>query len=64
MAKHKLKIGTQVKFSFAGIELRGEIEAITIDESYSVTTEWYKVRHTDGTIYPLRIDNNTIKLIK
>ena len=63
MAKHKLKIGTQVKFSFAGETLVGEIEAITVDNSYSVTTEWYKIKHTDGTIYPLRTNDKSIKVI-
>ena len=64
MAKHKLKIGTQVEFSFAGQNLVGKIEAITIDNAYSVASEWYKIKHTDGTIYPLRVDNNTIKQLK
>jgi len=63
MAKYKLKIGTQVEFSFAGETLVGEIEAITVDNSYSVTSEWYKIRHTDGTIYPIRTDNKTLKAI-
>ena len=59
----KLKIGTQIEFSFAGQTLVGEIEAITIDNAYSVASEWYKIKHTDGTIYPLRVDNNTIQII-
>ena len=71
MAKHKLKehpshkarlkIGTQVEFSFAGETLRGEIKAITSDDSYSQTTHWYKIEHQDGTIYPLQTNNTTIK---
>ena len=63
MAKHKLKIGTQVEFRFAGKTLVGEIEAITVDNSYSVTTEWYKIKHTNGTIYPLRTNDKSIKVI-
>jgi len=56
----RLKTGTQVKFSFAGETLVGEIEAIEIDNAYSVTTEWYKIKHTNGTIYPLRTNDKSI----
>ena len=58
--KARLKIGTLIGFSFAGQNLMGEIKAIKIDRGYSVTTEWYKVEHKDGTIYPLRIENESI----
>jgi len=63
MSKRKHKIGTQVEFSFAGETLVGEIKAIEVDNAYSVTTEWYKIHHVNGTIYPIRTDNKTIKLI-
>lgn len=63
MGKRKFKIGTQVEFSFAGETLVGEIEAIEVDNSYSVITEWYKIRHTNGTIYPLRTNDKSINLI-
>ena len=63
MAKRKLKVGTQVEFSFAGQNLVGKIEAIEIDNAYSVTTEWYKIKHTNGTIYPLRTNDKSIKAI-
>lgn len=63
MAKRKHKVGTIVEFSFAGETLMGEIKAITVDNSYSQITEWYKIEHTNGTIYPIRTDNKTIKLI-
>ena len=58
--KARLKIGTLIGFSFAGQNLMGRIKAIKIDRGYSVTTEWYKVEHKDGTIYPLRIENESI----
>ena len=61
--KARLKIGTQVEFSFAGETLRGEIKAITSDDSYSQTTHWYKIEHAGGTIYPLQTNNTTIKTI-
>ena len=63
MAKRKLKVGTQVEFSFAGQNLVGKIEAVEIDNAYSVTTEWYKIKHTDGTIYPLRTNDKSITAI-
>jgi hypothetical protein len=64
MKKRKHKVGTIVEFSFAGETLMGEIKAIEIDNAYSVTTEWYKIKHTDGTIYPLRTNDKSInKLI-
>lgn len=59
----KYKVGTQVEFSFAGQTLRGEIKTIEIDNSYSVTTQWYKIEHEDGTIYPLKTDDETVKRI-
>lgn len=58
--KARLKIGTLIGFSFAGQNLMGEIKAIKIDRGYSVTTEWYKVEHKDGTIYPLRVEDKSI----
>ena len=58
--KARLKIGTQVEFTFAGQNMMGEIKAIKIDNSYSVTTEWYTVEHKDGTIYPLRVEDKSI----
>jgi hypothetical protein len=61
--KARLKIGTQVEFSFAGETLTGKIEAIETDNAYSQITEWYKIKHTNGTIYPLQTDNTTIKAI-
>ena len=64
MSKRKLKIGTQIEFSFAGQILRGEIKAIKVDMGYSVKSEWYTVEHKDGTIYPLRIENESINIIK
>ena len=64
MAKRKHNIGTIVEFSFAGETLVGEIEAITVDNSYSQITEWYKIKHTDGTIYPLRTNDKSITVIK
>ncbi len=64
MAKRKLKIGTIIGFEFAGQKLMGEIKAIKVDMGYSVRSEWYTVEHSDGTIYPLRVDNETIKQIK
>ena len=60
MSKRKLKIGTQIEFSFAGQILRGEIKAIKVDMGYSVRSEWYTVEHKDGTIYPLRVEDESI----
>lgn len=60
MSKRKHKVGTQVEFSFAGETLVGEIEAIEIDNAYSVKTEWYKIKHVGGTIYPLRTNDKSI----
>jgi hypothetical protein len=64
MAKRKLKIGTIIEFSFAGQILMGEIKAIKVDMGYSVRSEWYTVHHKDGTIYPLRIEDESINIIK
>ena len=58
--KTRLKIGTLIGFTFAGQNMMGEIKAIKIDNSYSVTTEWYTVEHKDGTIYPLRVEDKSI----
>lgn len=57
MSKRKLKEGTRVEFSFAGSQLQGVIASFEIDESYSTKTKWYKVKHQDGTIYPIRMEN-------
>ena len=58
--KAKLKIGTLIRFSFAGQNLMGKIKAIKVDTGYSVKTEWYSVEHEDGTIYPLRVEDESI----
>lgn len=63
MSKRKLKAGTHVEFSFAGNVMEGVIKTVYIDDSYSYRTEWYKVLHKDGTIYPLRVEDLSIKVL-
>ena len=58
--KARLKIGTLIGFSFAGQNLMGKIKAIKVDRGYSVKTEWYSVEHKDGTLYPLRVEDESI----
>lgn len=62
--KARLKVGTIIGFKFAGQELMGEIKAIKVDMGYSVRSEWYTVEHSDGTIYPLRVEDKSITKIK
>ncbi len=63
MSKRKLKAGTHVGFSFAGSIMQGVITAVYTDDSYSTSSEWYKVLHKDGTIYPLRVEDLSIKVL-
>lgn len=64
--KHKFKVGDRVEFRFAGQPLSGNIKEITTDMGYSVQTWWYHIwveptQRDNGTIYPMRVDNQTIK---
>ena len=50
----KIKIGKTYKFPFAGMEYQGKL--IDIDKTVvgTITHIWYKCKHEDGTIYPIR----------
>ena len=50
----KIKIGKYYKFRFAGVEYQGKL--IDIDKTVvgTITHIWYKCKHEDGTIYPIR----------
>ena len=50
----KIKIGKTYKFSFAGMEYQGKL--INIDKTVvgTITHIWYKCKHKDGTIFPIR----------
>ena len=63
MSKRKLKAGTHVEFLFAGNVMEGVITEVYMDDSYSTSSKWYKVLHKDGTIYPLRVEDLSIKVL-
>jgi len=50
----KIKIGKRYRFDFAGMEYEGELFDIEkIQSTINVNHVWYKIKHDDGTIYPL-----------
>lgn len=55
----KIKIGKTYKFSFAGVVYEGKLFAIDETVVGTVTHIWYKCKHKDGTIYPLRKEELT-----
>jgi len=55
----KIKIGESYRFPFAGSIYEGELMAIEKTVVGTVTHIWYKCKHKDGTIYPVRKEDLT-----